>query len=560
MTLVCRMNSFVVEYDYAAKNSDELSIHKGDIIHNAMPCVDDNGWMKGECNGKPFTKEKAKHRTFINELNSKVLQASSVNNNNSNNSNKGTLRKRLNERSISLNSNNTNMNVQPAQLEPPTPSQSQQPVLFTVKVVYAYNPVHPDELTIKPNDIINVIRIVEDGWNEGELNGKIGVFPTNYVTRISDEATNSKTKKDPVKRKTNGISTLVNKEIMKPYIPVTLSSLPTQTPVTPSPPLTTKKNSFSNTQNPVVRARVLYAYNQSAPDELTLNVGDIVNVLEKNLEDDGWYIRKDRPNTPETQKYASQTLPKTKTGNEDTVFRNSNDTQDHITEQKPPSVHDHYAEINNLDAITNTEKLSNFSKPRPSSSKRPPSSTRLSNRYENGYNKNGSSFDDTYQINDSKKERPLHSPSPPQSQRDPSQLESPRSRADFSRTLSNPHSETSNRSLNNNQRENTISSNTNNPSTLSSTLMDTMTNSSYVNTTSSLQNEQSLNRSQLEQLQKDLEQMKITMEHMRAKFHDKISILVNELDDEKKARSKLQIELERVQRTISTSGLFDKIF
>lgn len=35
----------------------------------------------------------------------------------------------------------------------------------------------------------------------------------------------------------------------------------------------------------------------------------------------------------------------------------------------------HYAEINNLDSIGNTEKLSNFNKPKPLSSKRPPSST-----------------------------------------------------------------------------------------------------------------------------------------------------------------------------------------
>jgi hypothetical protein len=34
----------------------------------------------------------------------------------------------------------------------------------------------------------------------------------------------------------------------------------------------------------------------------------------------------------------------------------------------------HYAEINNLDAIGTTEKLSGFNKPRPVSAKRPPSS------------------------------------------------------------------------------------------------------------------------------------------------------------------------------------------
>jgi hypothetical protein len=32
--------------------------------------------------------------------------------------------------------------------------------LFQVKVAYAYTPVHDDELTIKPNDIVNVTRMV----------------------------------------------------------------------------------------------------------------------------------------------------------------------------------------------------------------------------------------------------------------------------------------------------------------------------------------------------------------------------------------------------------------
>ncbi|CAF0956735.1 unnamed protein product, partial [Didymodactylos carnosus] len=512
----------------------------------------------------PVTKEKAKHRTLISELSSKVLQGSSTNNNNSNgnNNSKDTLRKRPNERAA--NSNNTHMNVQALQ----------QPVLFTVKVDYAYNPVHPDELAIKPNDVVNVIRIVEDGWNEGELNGKTGLFPTNYVTRINNDSTNSKAKKDPVKRKTNGVSTLVSREIPKPsYIPVTPSSFSAQIPFTPSPPLTMKKNPLASIQYSAVRARVLYAYNQSAPDELTLNVGDIINVLEKNLEDEGWWkgeingkvgvfpdnyveeiIRKDRPNTPETQKYESQTLPKTKMGNGGiyATLRNSTDTKNQSNEKKTPATSDdedhlnsrnHYAEINNLDAIANTEKLSNFSKPQPLSSKRPPSSSRLNSRY---------------------KERPLHSPSPPQTQRDPSQLESPRSRVDFNRTLNNHQTESLNHSLSNNNRENNINLHSNNSFASQSGLMNTSKNSSYVNTTSSLQHgqqqQQSPDQSLIEQLQKDLEHMKMAMELMRGKFHNKLSTLVNELDDEKKVRSKLQIELERVQKTITTSGLFDKVF
>lgn len=37
------------------------------------------------------------------------------------------------------------------------------------------------------------------------------------------------------------------------------------------------------------RARVLYNYRRSAEDELTLNVGDTVTILDKHLDDEGWW-------------------------------------------------------------------------------------------------------------------------------------------------------------------------------------------------------------------------------------------------------------------------------
>jgi hypothetical protein len=59
--------------------------------------------------------------------------------------------------------------------------------------------------------------------------------------------------------------------------------LPSQqkTPVTP-PLLTTKKPT-------PIKARVLFDYKKAADDELTLTVNDIVTVLDKNLEDEGWW-------------------------------------------------------------------------------------------------------------------------------------------------------------------------------------------------------------------------------------------------------------------------------
>jgi hypothetical protein len=49
--------------------------------------------------------------------------------------------------------------------------------------LYDYDAQEPDELTIRAGDIIILIKENPDWW-EGELNGKIGVFPYNYVEKI----------------------------------------------------------------------------------------------------------------------------------------------------------------------------------------------------------------------------------------------------------------------------------------------------------------------------------------------------------------------------------------
>jgi len=87
------------------------------------------------------------------------------------------------------------------------------------------------------------------------LNGKHGLFPSNYVTRIHDDKNKIN---QPVKQKPiSGLRALVKNEA-------------------------TKKNT-------PIKARVLYDYKATASDELTLTADDIINVLDKNLDDEGWW-------------------------------------------------------------------------------------------------------------------------------------------------------------------------------------------------------------------------------------------------------------------------------
>lgn len=50
-----------------------------------------------------------------------------------------------------------------------------------VKVTFDYEPENPDELKLTVGDILTVINKEEEDWWEGELNGKTGMFPTNFV-------------------------------------------------------------------------------------------------------------------------------------------------------------------------------------------------------------------------------------------------------------------------------------------------------------------------------------------------------------------------------------------
>lgn len=47
---------------------------------------------------------------------------------------------------------------------------------------YEYEAAHEDELTLRIGDVIKNVRYIEEeGWMEGDLNGRRGLFPDNFV-------------------------------------------------------------------------------------------------------------------------------------------------------------------------------------------------------------------------------------------------------------------------------------------------------------------------------------------------------------------------------------------
>ncbi len=62
------------------------------------------------------------------------------------------------------------------------------------RVVFNYKPTQSDELQLQIGEIINVLdkNLDDEGWWKGEINGRIGVFPDNFVEEIINEQNNKK--------------------------------------------------------------------------------------------------------------------------------------------------------------------------------------------------------------------------------------------------------------------------------------------------------------------------------------------------------------------------------
>jgi len=66
--------------------------------------------------------------------------------------------------------------------EAPAASKDEKPQF---RALYSYAGQHDDELPFNAGDIISLISKEEEAWWKGELDGRIGVFPSNYVEEIN---------------------------------------------------------------------------------------------------------------------------------------------------------------------------------------------------------------------------------------------------------------------------------------------------------------------------------------------------------------------------------------
>lgn len=192
-----------MEYNYAAQEDDELTLKKGDIITGIKMML--GGWWEGTLRDK---------RGMFPDNFVKVLDSSTTGNGNSGSSSSETVNNIKSEEVTLRNGSGRRF----------------------CKVLFSYEPCNEDELTLVPQDSIEFLGEVEEGWWRGRLKGRVGVFPSNFVSPPAPEEQERHKERD-------------KKEI----------------------------------------CRVLFPYEAANEDELTLVEGDIITLLSKDAPDKGWW-------------------------------------------------------------------------------------------------------------------------------------------------------------------------------------------------------------------------------------------------------------------------------
>uniref|UniRef100_A0A8C8SMA1 SH3 domain containing kinase binding protein 1 n=1 Tax=Pelusios castaneus TaxID=367368 RepID=A0A8C8SMA1_9SAUR len=153
----------IVEFDYKAQHEDELTITVGDIITNIKK--EAGGWWEGQLKGRRglfpdnFVREKKKDMK------------------------KESIAYKPPEKCIDDVSNGSPLLVSEAIIR--TTRKGERNRRRRCQVAFSYMPQNEDELELKVGDIIEVVGEVEEGWWEGILNGKTGMFPSNFIKELS---------------------------------------------------------------------------------------------------------------------------------------------------------------------------------------------------------------------------------------------------------------------------------------------------------------------------------------------------------------------------------------
>ncbi|XP_060090030.1 SH3 domain-containing kinase-binding protein 1 isoform X3 [Heteronotia binoei] len=299
----------IVEFDYKAQHDDELTITVGDIITNIRK--EDGGWWEGQLKGRRGLFPD----NFVREIKKDVKKES--------------LASKASEKSINEVSNGSPLLLSETIIR--TSKKGDRNRRRRCQVAFSYMPQNEDELELKVGDIIEVVGEVEEGWWEGVLNGKTGMFPSNFIKELSesdnagtvqeeqlvkpslrdaagsesDGCDSSSTKSEGA----NGAATIQPKKVKgigfgdifkdKP-IKLRPRSIEVDSDFLPVEKTAGKRIATATIQEPTKiesdsrtkikeYCKVIFPYEAQNEDELTIKEGDIVTLVNKDCIDAGWW-------------------------------------------------------------------------------------------------------------------------------------------------------------------------------------------------------------------------------------------------------------------------------
>ncbi|XP_029966215.1 CD2-associated protein isoform X2 [Salarias fasciatus] len=315
----------VVEYDYDALHDDELTLRLGDVIKNVR-YYEEDGWMEGDLNGKRglfpdnFVKEVKKESKEVKEAKSETKEESAP----------PVRREKTSGNVANLVQRMSTIGIPTGGFHPHPPAASKKPKKRQCKAQFDYQPVNDDELELKVGDIIDITEEVEEGWWSGSLNGKSGLFPSNFVKELDPMADDgesndapaeetdgsavdgSATPTSPPPSSGNGVIAQPKKirgigfgDIFKEGSVKLKARLPSpdteekkEKPIPslpsaakPAHPNTTDSQKADGDSKSKAKeyCKVTFAFEAKHVDELSLKVDDIIHILTKDTGEPGWW-------------------------------------------------------------------------------------------------------------------------------------------------------------------------------------------------------------------------------------------------------------------------------
>uniref|UniRef100_UPI0037E9C699 SH3 domain-containing protein 21 isoform X2 n=1 Tax=Semicossyphus pulcher TaxID=241346 RepID=UPI0037E9C699 len=211
----------LVLIDFEGTMGDEITVRMGDVVKNVSKASEE-GWLEGELRGKRgifpanFVKEVPVYLTGDSKREPRSLRQT----------------KRM--------------------------KQTRK-----CEVAFDYDPMNEDELALVVGETIEIIREIEDGWWMGMKNGKVGAFPSNFVKEIFVAPKEGKHNEGKARPKLS--DAVFSKEI-------------------------SQRASVRNKGKQIVECcQVMFDYKAKAEDELEMKKGEVVVILRKETDDEGWW-------------------------------------------------------------------------------------------------------------------------------------------------------------------------------------------------------------------------------------------------------------------------------